>query len=476
MGRYRYLLKNIGLLTLSSFATKLLSFFLVPLYTNILTTTEYGIYDLFNTTVGVLVPIFTLNIETAVMRFALDSKYDRKFTITVGMKYFIVGMLFVTTGLAVNYYFGWSTVAKDYAAFFWMMYLTQSLSGIVYAYVRGIEHIADLSFSSIVNSIVVITCNIVFLTVFKWRLSGYFLANTIGPVFQCIYLLIKTQSVAGIKLSGKYKRQEKEMLAYSRPMIANSVAWWVNNMSDRYIVIFFCGLAENGVYSVSSKIPSIINAFQGIFSQAWSLSAVKDFDKDDRGGFFANTYKSYNCFMVLICSILVIADKLLAKVLYANDFYMAWKYVPWLSIAMVFGALSGYMGGFFSAVKNSKIFAQSTIIGAGVNIVLNLILTPVMGALGAAIATTVCYFVTWVFRYLHSKKIISMKINIMRDVVSYAVLVVQAMALIAITDDVVMYFVEMAFFVFELILYYKDIKMIMKKVIVMLKKQVDIDL
>ena len=69
-----------------------------------------------------------------------------------------------------------------------------------------------------------------------------------------------------------------------------------------------------------------------------------------------------------------------------------------------------------------------------------------------------------------------MKINIMRDVVSFAVLVVQAMALIAITDDVVMYFVEMAFFVFELILYYKDIKMIMKKVIVMLKKQVDIDL
>ena len=46
---YKYLLKNIGLLTLSSFATKLLSFFLVPLYTNILTTTEYGTYDLFNT-------------------------------------------------------------------------------------------------------------------------------------------------------------------------------------------------------------------------------------------------------------------------------------------------------------------------------------------------------------------------------------------------------------------------------------------
>ena len=63
MNKYKYLFKNIGLLTLSSFATKLLSFFLVPLYTNILTTTEYGTYDLFNTTVGVLLPILTLNVQ-----------------------------------------------------------------------------------------------------------------------------------------------------------------------------------------------------------------------------------------------------------------------------------------------------------------------------------------------------------------------------------------------------------------------------
>ena len=63
MNKYKYLYKNIGLLTLSSFATKLLSFFLVPLYTDILTTTEYGTYDLFNTTVGVLLPILTLNVQ-----------------------------------------------------------------------------------------------------------------------------------------------------------------------------------------------------------------------------------------------------------------------------------------------------------------------------------------------------------------------------------------------------------------------------
>ena len=91
MNKYKYLFKNIGLLTLSSFATKLLSFFLVPLYTNILTTTEYGIYDLFNTTVGVLLPILTLNVQDAVMRFAMDSKSNRKAIISIAMKILLLG-------------------------------------------------------------------------------------------------------------------------------------------------------------------------------------------------------------------------------------------------------------------------------------------------------------------------------------------------------------------------------------------------
>ena len=62
--------------------------------------------------------------------------------------------------------------------------------------------------------------------------------------------------------------------------------------------------------------------------------------------------------------------------MYAKDFYVAWKYVPWLTIAIVFGAMSGYIGGIFAAVKDSKIFAKSTVCGAITNVILNLILTP----------------------------------------------------------------------------------------------------
>ena len=463
MGRYLYLMKNIGLLTLSNFATKLISFFLVPLYTNILTTTQYGTYDLFNTSIGLLIPIVTLNIQEAVIRFPMDNKYDRKSVISIGMKYFFIGTGIVSIGLVINYICSFSEIIKHYTVFFLLMYISQSLIGIILGYVRGIDKITILSISSVLSSVVTIGCNILFLLVFKWGLIGYFLANIVGPIFQAFYIIIRANIYKEIKIIKCISSEEQEMVSYSKPMIANSVAWWVNNTSDRYIVIFFCGLAQNGIYSVASKIPSILNIVQLIFSQAWTLSVVKDFDKDDKDGFFANTYKVYNCIMVVCCSAIIMGDKILARFLYAKEFYAAWKYVPWLTIAIVFGALSGYIGGFFSAVKKSKIFAQSTIVGAIINIILNIILTQIMGALGAAIATTVCYFVTWIFRYIHSRKIVRLQINLCRDIISYILLIIQSCALLMLNDKNIVFCMELVIFSVIVLLYSKNILWIFKK-------------
>ena len=463
MNRYIYLIKNIGLLTLSNFATKLLSFFLVPLYTNILTTTDYGTYDLFETTINMLIPILTLNIQEAVLRFSLEKEYNRSAIVSISIKSLLLSCGIVILGLITNGIFSFSPAGKEYAVFFFLMFLIRTLSGIVLAYIRGIDKIYELSISSVIASIVTIGCNIIFLAVFKWGLIGYFLANILGPFVQCFYLLIKSNMMKDMHLRARYDHEREEMIRYSAPMMANSIAWWVNNSSDRYVVIFFCGLAENGIYSVASKIPSILNLVQTIFNQAWTLSAVKDFDPEDRNGFFSNTYKAYNCFLVVACSIIIVVDKILAKFLYAKDFYAAWRYVPWLTIAIVFGALSGYIGGFFSAVKDSKIYAQSTIVGAVINIILNLLFTPLIGALGAAIATTISYIIVWIIRYWHSKKFVRMQINLKRDIVTYSLLIVQAILLLLISEDWILYLVEIGSFMLIIFLYMKDITVIINR-------------
>lgn len=416
-----------------------------------------------------MLPLLTLNIHEAVLRFLLDKSNDRNAVTTVGTRYFLVSNLIVVLGLAINFIFGFSALGKEYAIFFFLMYFSHSLSSVVMAYIRGVDRVADLSVSSVVSSVVIIGCNILFLVGFKWGLVGYFLANILGPIAQCLYLILRAHVGRDINLKEKYPQETKEMVAYSKPMIANSIAWWVNNASDKYVVTFFCGLAENGVYSVAAKIPSILNIFQTIFAQAWTLSAVKDFDSEDKNGFFANTYAAYNCLMVMICSAIIVSDKLLAGFLYAKDFYSAWRYVPWLTIAIVFGSLAGYIGGFFSAVKDSKQYAQSTIIGAVTNIILNVIFTPILGALGAAVATAVCYWVTWFLRFIQSKKYIKLRVNIVRDSISYLLLVVQSVALLF-TDGVMMYAVEVGLFVVIALLYVKDILNILKKGLQVVKR------
>lgn len=464
MNRYIYLIKNIGLLTLSNFATKFLSFFLVPLYTAVLTTTEYGTYDLFYTTVSVLVPVLTTNIQESVLRFCLEKGYNKKALITLAMRYFLASTAIVAAGLCINSIFGIIQIGVLSAVLFFLMFISQAASGIVLAYIRGVDRIADLSISSVVVSITTIACNVLFLVTFKWGLTGYFLANIIGPIIQCAYLVIRSRMFKEIDFSKSYEQENRDMVAYSKPLIANSIAWWLNSAFSRYAIVLFCSLADNGIYSVASKIPSILNIIQSIFNQAWTLSAVKDFDREDNNNFFSNTYTAYNCFLVLTCSAIIVVDKILAKFLYAEDFYVAWKYVPWLTIAIIFGALSGYVGGFFSAVKNSKVFAQSTIMGAVVNIILNFALTPFWGILGASVATAISYFLVWGMRYWYSRKLIKLKINLRRDVFSYICLAVQASIMIPLKNETVLYVSQCSLFIVMVLLYFKDISIFFKTI------------
>ena len=228
----------------------------------------------------------------------------------------------------------------------------------------------------------------------------------------------------------------------------------------------FCGLAANGVYSVASKISDILYMFQAIFGQAWTISAVEEFDSEDRNGFFSNMYSMYNCVMVLICSVVLMADLPLAGLLFSGDFFEAWRYVPFLTIAVVFGASAGYVEGIFAAVKDSKSCATTMAIGAISNVALNLAFVPFIGPLGSAIATTVCYFITWALRMLALRKYISLRISFKRDCVSYALLIAQGTLLLAFEpiDHLLMYLVQVMVFVTLAVMYRRELVRAFRKV------------
>lgn len=463
---YKYLLKNIGILTIGNFTTKLLNFFLIPLYTAVLSTTEYGEYDLLNTTIGLFIPIFTLNIYEGIFRYALDRETDKGNLIVVAVKYFLISLLPFALLVMANVQFNIIPTFNKYLKFFVLMYIFNSLSAILTGIAKGLEKLKIIAASGVLSSLVIIIANLILLLVLNIGIEGYFIANIIGVVTQCIYVLVGIKIwkyCPDIILKGKdYKTLENKIVTYSRPLIANSIGWWINNVSDRYVITFLCGLSINGIYSIAYKIPTFLNVLVSIFNQAWNLSAIKDFVKDDKNGFFSKTYTMYNCFMVLMCSVIIIFNKVLARVFYSNDFYSAWVYVPFLLIAFYFGAISGYIGAIFAAVNRTDIYAKSTVMGALINTILNFLLVYKIGSIGAAIATLVSYFTVWLIRYYYMKKIISLKIKIKRDIFAYCILVIQAIFMIVIRSSVYMYLSQVMLFAIAILIFLGDIKSIVR--------------
>ena len=86
MNRGKKLENNVILMTIGNIGSKILTFLLVPLYTSCLSSNDYGISDLILTTVSFLLPIFSIQISEALLRFALDKEIDDKQVFSIGLR------------------------------------------------------------------------------------------------------------------------------------------------------------------------------------------------------------------------------------------------------------------------------------------------------------------------------------------------------------------------------------------------------
>ena len=120
--KYKDLTKNTLLFTLSNFGTKIISFLLVPLYTYVLSTSDYGTADLMTTTVSLLLPVFTFNIQDAVLRFCLDKEYYSEQVISVSVKTISINTCFLGILLYLLKFLGVLAIEDKYLAFLFISF------------------------------------------------------------------------------------------------------------------------------------------------------------------------------------------------------------------------------------------------------------------------------------------------------------------------------------------------------------------
>lgn len=427
MSKYKELAKNTGIFALANFSSKILIFLLVPIHTRVLTTMEYGFYDLVYTTIQLFVPILTLNISEAVMRFLMKDGVSKKSVFSIAVLDIFIGSIAFALLLLVNNLFSLSDLISQYSIYIFVIFVFYTLNNFLIQFSKGIDKIGVTAISGVISTAVMLAMNVILLVVFDWGLLGFFIANVCGYVIPCIYIVsrLRLWELFEIKID---KKLQWEMVYYALPLVLNILSWWVNNTSDRYIVTAIVGIQASAIISVAYKIPQILSTISAIFIQSWQISAIKIQEDKSDTTFVSNMLLYYNALLLIIASGIILFVKPISNILFGISFYSAWELVPFLIISSLFNAISGCIGAIMGAKMDTHNIAKSALVGMIANIILNIVLTFLMGPQGITISTLIASFLIFYMRKDSVKEINSETYRAIY--LSWILLVVEACLLI----------------------------------------------
>lgn len=412
--KYKRLFDDTLLFIISNFGSKVLVLLMVPLYTSVLTTEEYGVADILMTTVTLLAQVLTLSIYEATLRFALDKSSSPREVLSNSI-------LIILVSSVVMAVLAWvlkstNNIMSEYWWLLIILFFTDSFRTCFVNYAKGREKSKIFAIQGIVYTAILVASNVILLTLFKTGIKGY-LASIIFANLGCILFVVIAMKIwKEIFIPSLNAKLMQKMVMYSIPLVPSTVAWWVNASADKYMLIAFVGESANGFYAAAHKIPAIFTAMTGVFSQAWRISAISSFEElgYKSENFYSTVYEIYLVVCIYACMIVTAFSQVIAKFLFKSDFYSAWILVPPLLLASMFEAFSGFLASIYAAVKRTSILFISTILGAVFNIVLNYILIEGMGIMGAPIATLISFIIVWIVRTSVLNRVMKLKSNNVR--------------------------------------------------------------
>lgn len=428
MDRYKTLLSNTIIFGIGIFGSKLLVFLLMPLYTRVLTTADYGIVDLLVQTSNLLIPVVSAGISNAVIRFGLDKSVRKRDVFSTGLLTILCGF---SLFLLLFPFADKIPFLSEHTIFIYLYVLTSCLRGLCSQFTKSLGLVRLYAFDSILSTLTIILFNILFLLVFKWGVMGYILSTILSDFLSSLFLFFTVRLYKFVHLTKIRKKTARAMLRYSIPLIPTTIFWWVTNVSDRYLVTYMLGSEANGLYAVSYKIPTIVILISGIFIDAWQISAVSETNRLERERFFTKVFSVYQAIVFLTASGLIAFCKVITKILVSEAFYPSWEYIPFLVMSTVFSCFVTFLGTVYMVEKCSSMTLVTTIIGAVINLALNIKYIPVFGVTGAAFATFFSYFMVFVIRAVDTRRFLRIRFNIMRLTVNLLLITLQSIVVMA---------------------------------------------
>lgn len=434
--KYNKLLQNSIIFGVGNFGSKLINILLVPLYTYKLTTQEYGTVDLITTTAYLLLPIISISIFEAVLRFALEKGENKSEVFSNGVAVTICGSIISSIIFASLLFLN---VVSTMQLYLLTLIIAQSIQTLFAQFARGINENKKFALNGIIMTVVTAVLNILLLVVTNLKVDGYMFSLIFANMIGALFLFFSCKMMKYFDRKTIHVSYIKNMAIYSLPLIPNSIMWWLVNSSSRYFILYFVGPIGNGLFAVANKIPSLLSLLSSIFFQAWQLSAIEEYDSKDKSFFYSRVFNYYSQLLFIATSILVGLIKFVMPYLVEDSFISSWQFVPFLLLSVVYSSFSSFLGTNYIAAKKTKGAFSSSLVGASISILLNILLVPVFGVNGASISAALSFFIVWIYRIWDTRKISKISIDVGNMIANHVVLFMQILALFFIPNLYLIY-------------------------------------
>jgi O-antigen/teichoic acid export membrane protein len=408
---------------------RLLNYFLVPLYTRVFSTGEYGVVTELYAYIAFLMVILTYGMETAFFRFSTKEKGNQDVYNTSVISLIFSSLLFIIItwifSPSIANVLGYHGNSEYFVWFAWILGL-DALSSVPFARLReqnkarrfamlksfniGLQIGFNLFFIVICPWLEKITYGTSMNSILHWVYSpevgvGYiFISNLIASILTLVLLLPEILTIQ-FKFN---KALWIKMIQYAFPIMIWGMAGIVNETFDRILLKHLIPESQHpmeqlGIYGACYKIAILMT----LFIQTFKFAAEPFFFAQSEKGDAKKVYADVMKYFILVCAFIFLGVMMYIDIVMGfigEEFRAGVAVVPILLLANLCLGVFYNLSIWYKITDQTKFGAYIALIGAAITLLLNFLLVPTMGYMGAAWATLICYFAIMFISYVLGQK------------------------------------------------------------------------
>lgn len=413
MGKLKTLASDTVVYGLSTILSRLIGWFMMPLYVRVVSQTVYGTFSYVYSWIAILLVVVTLGFETGYFRFATDENRDRLLG-TLSKKVFLLGLLvvlfsvFFPSAACSLLDFDFGPQSGVYLVIMAVIVLLDSYNAIFFAELRYLRKSVQYAVLRLVQVLVNVVLTVFFLFFLRHQ-GGFFssvdditymmAANLAGSLFSTLWFLPRVISVMPYSDRGLFR----QALLYSLPLVGMGFFGQANTNIEKILIKHLDPgpdpLASLGVYAACYKIGVLMSIFTQSFRMAFEPFFFKENKDRSKTDVYGPALKWFVYFGLLIFAGVMLFMPALRLVL-PPDYYDGTAIIPWILIGQLFFGVYYSLSLWYKLTDRTYWGIIMSVIGLAVNTGLNFLLIPRLGYMGAAWSTFAGYAVMMMLTYI----------------------------------------------------------------------------